>query len=78
MKIVNKSENIEVALNDIKVGDAFYYPHSGGLYMKTESMFDSHGYTMSNAVNLRLGSLCAFPPDYKVIAVECECVVYDK
>lgn len=77
MKIVDRTENIEVTLADIKIGDAFYYHRTGALYMRTENL-SVDGVTIANAVNLRLGSLCAFPLDYKVIAVECECVVYDK
>ena len=78
MRIVDKTENIKVAFSDIKVGDTFYYTQSEGIYMKTECAFDNDGVVMANAVNLRLGSLCVFPHDYKVVAVECECVVYDK
>lgn len=78
MKIVNRTENIEVALADIKVGDTFYYPISCGLYMRTENVYDNNRNIMANAVNLRLGSLCAFPFDYKVIPVKCECVICDK
>lgn len=78
MKIVDKTESIEVAFSEIEIGDAFYYSHSGGLYMKIETVFDDNGWVVANAVNLHLGSVCIIPPEYKVIAVECECVVYDK
>ena len=79
MKITNKSVNIETELRNIKVGDVFYYPRSQAVYMRTENVYDDYnGSIMINAVNLRLGSLCVFPLDYKVIAVDCECVITDK
>ena len=78
MKIVNKSKNSEVTFNDIKVGDAFYYPHSGGIYMRTETMFDEDGCVQTNAVNLQIGTLNIFPFEYNVIPVKCECVIHDK
>jgi hypothetical protein len=33
---------------------------------------------MANAVNLRLGSMCAFLPEYNVMPLKCECVITDK
>ena len=78
MKVINKSENIEVEFKSIKVGSAFYYPRSGGMYMRTEDVFDDNADVIVNAVNLRLGSLCMFPSDHKVIAIDCECIISDK
>ena len=78
MKIVDRSERFETTFDKIKVGDAFCYPLSGGIYMRTENVFDDAGHVMLNAVNLLLGSLCVFPHDYKVIALNCECIIEDK
>lgn len=77
MKIVNTCENITTTFDKINVGEAFYYNYYGGIYLKTESLFDDNGNVMTNAVNLRLGSMCLFPDNEKVIALDCECVIKD-
>ena len=77
MKIINKSTNVETELHNIKVGEAFYYPRHGAVYMRTENIYNN-GQIVVNAVNLRLGSFCVFPVDYKVIALDCECIIAEK
>lgn len=79
MKITNKSINIETEFRNIKVGEVFYYPFSGAVYMKTETIYEEDRDTvMVNAVNLRSGSLCAFNLSHHVISVDCECVISDR
>lgn len=78
MKIIDKTMGYTTAFNDLDVGDVFYYGPNNNIYMKTETVFDNCGCTMANAVNLRIGSLCSFLPEYKVIPLNCECVVTNK
>ena len=78
MKVIDKTTNTTMEFCNIPIGDVFYYSNSNGIYMKTETLFDEDKYIMANAVNLRLGSLCAFLPEYEVIPLNCECVITDK
>ena len=75
MKITNKSANTETEFCNIKVGEAFYYPWSGAIYMKTETLHEENGIVIANVVNLRSGNLCIFNENVKVNTIECECVI---
>ena len=78
MKVIDKTTSRTVKFHDIGVGDVFYYEKNNNIYMKTEPVFDSCGFTMANAVNLRIGSLCSFFPEYNVTPLNCECVITSK
>lgn len=75
MKITNKSANIETEFRNIKVGEAFYYPWTDVIYMKTEAFHEENGIVIANVVNLRSGNLCVFSEDVKVNTIECECII---
>lgn len=75
MKITNKSASIETEFRNIKIGEVFYYPWSGAIYMKTEALHKENGTVIANVVNLRSGNLCVFSEDVRVNTIECECVI---
>ena len=75
MKIIDKTTAHKTEFVNIDVGDVFY---SNGVYMKTETLFDEDGLVMANAVNLRLGSMYTFLPEYKVTPLNYECVIINK
>lgn len=78
MKVIDKTTTPKTEFGNIDVGDVFYYENSSGVYMKTETLFDEDAFVMANAVNLRLGSMCTFLPEYKVTPLNCECIITNK
>lgn len=78
MKVVNKCSHNATEFYHLKPGDTFYSPETNALYLKTEYVYDDCGDTITNAVNLRTGSIVAFHQHYNVIPVNCECVILDK